>query len=216
MKPAKKSEQSGESVTDRLREDILLGALAPGTRLIELQLTERYDVGRAAIRAAILELDKEGLVRREANRGATVRSLSIDEAIEVYEARAALEGLLARHAAKQASEDDRTHLRNLVPSMRAAIASGDVARFANLGRELHEQVRRISRHAVASDLAEILRNQSRHYPERISAVREHAEQSLAEHAAIVAAIAEGDERGAQAAVQSHIDSIIATLRSSTS
>ncbi|MGH9191388.1 MAG: GntR family transcriptional regulator, partial [Acidimicrobiales bacterium] len=53
-------------VADRLRDDILKGAFPPGERLIELQLTERYGVGRAAIRAALVELDAEGLVQREA------------------------------------------------------------------------------------------------------------------------------------------------------
>ena len=60
-------------IADRLRDDILQGDFPPGERLIELQLTERYGVGRAAIRAARVELDAAGLVQREANRGATVR-----------------------------------------------------------------------------------------------------------------------------------------------
>ena len=85
----------GLSTTDRLRDDILNGDFAAGTRLIELQLTDRYGVGRATIRSAIVELDKEGLVTRETNRGATVRAFSVEEAIQVYEARAALEGLMA-------------------------------------------------------------------------------------------------------------------------
>ena len=83
------------SATDRLRNDILTGALPPGERLVELQLAERYQIGRAAIRAALLELDSEGLVRREANRGATVRRISLSDAIEITQARGALEGLVA-------------------------------------------------------------------------------------------------------------------------
>ena len=90
--------QPAESVTNRLRQDVLRGDFEPGTRLIEAQLTERYGTGRDAIRAAILELDKEGLITREANRGATVRELTLEEAISIYEARAALEGLLAQRA----------------------------------------------------------------------------------------------------------------------
>src|SRR4029453_9984594 len=103
----------GAPVADRLRDDILRGALPPGERLIELQLTERYGVGRAAIRAALAELDSEGLVRREANRGATVRRISVADAIEITQARAALEGLVARLAAERASAAETAELRLL-------------------------------------------------------------------------------------------------------
>ena len=89
-------------VSDLLRNDILNGDFPPGERLIELQLTERYGVGRAAIRSAIVELSAEGLVVHETNRGAAVRRVSIEEAIEIAEARGALESLLARRAAERA------------------------------------------------------------------------------------------------------------------
>src|SRR4029450_4583904 len=97
-------------VADRLRDDILQGVFPPGERLIELQLSERYDVGRAAIRSALVELDAQGLVRRETNRGATVRRISVAEAVEITEARAALESLVARRAAERATEADRAEL----------------------------------------------------------------------------------------------------------
>jgi DNA-binding GntR family transcriptional regulator len=103
------------SVTDRLRDDILEGAFPPGERLIELQLTERYGVGRAAIRAALVELEVEGLVQREANRGATVRRISVAEAVEISEARGVLEGLVARLAAERAM---REHLASVVDVLR--------------------------------------------------------------------------------------------------
>ena len=61
----------------------LEGQLTEKVKQIEAQLTERYGTGRDAIRAAILELDKEGLITREANRGATVRELTLEEAISI-------------------------------------------------------------------------------------------------------------------------------------
>ena len=200
------------SVTDRLRDDILAGSFAPGTRLIELQLTDRYGVGRAAIRSAIVELDKEGLVVRETNRGAKVRAISVEEAIEVYEARAALEGLMARHAAREATKLEREELRALVPGMREAVERDAPTRFAALGRDLHERVSQIGRHRVARHLVGTLRNQSRGHPDRLSAIPARPEQSLAEHIAIIEAICSGDADEAQAAVERHIESIIATLR----
>ena len=83
-------------VSELLRNDIVSGRFPPGERLIEVQLTERYGVGRAAVRSAIVELSTEGLVEHETNRGATVRRVSLASAIEIAEARSVLEGLLAR------------------------------------------------------------------------------------------------------------------------
>jgi len=204
--------QPAESVTNRLRQDVLRGDFEPGTRLIEAQLTERYGTGRDAIRAAILELDKEGLITREANRGATVRELTLEEAISIYEARAALEGLLAQRAAERASEADRDALRALLPEMRQAAHAGDASGFDALGRALHDQVRRCARHAVASGLVETLRNQSRHHPDRLASVPGRAQQSFIEHEAIVEAIARGAGPDARRAVERHIESIITSLR----
>ena len=86
-------------VTDRLRTDVISGHFPPNMRLVEAQLTERYDTGRASVRSAIAELAKEGLVVREVNCGATVRALSRSETIEIYEARCAIDILNARRAA---------------------------------------------------------------------------------------------------------------------
>jgi len=202
----------GLSTTDRLRDDILNGDFAAGTRLIELQLTDRYGVGRATIRSAIVELDKEGLVTRETNRGATVRAFSVEEAIQVYEARAALEGLMARHAAERATHEEREALRGLVPRMEAAVEAQQTSQFAELGRELHAETCRIGRQRVAQSLIEALRNQSRHHPDRLASISGRARQSLSEHVSIIESIAAGDAAKAQRAVQDHISSIIATLR----
>jgi DNA-binding GntR family transcriptional regulator len=92
-----------DSVTEELRRDILGGVFMPGERLIELQLSERYECGRAAVREALVQLESEGLVERQANRGAIVRRVSISEAIEITEARSALESLITARAARRAT-----------------------------------------------------------------------------------------------------------------
>ena len=85
------------TVTNQLRDEILEGVFPPGERLVELNLSKRYGVGRASIRAALVELDSEGLVDREANRGATVRRISLEEAIhQITEIPARLYGIRRR------------------------------------------------------------------------------------------------------------------------
>jgi DNA-binding GntR family transcriptional regulator len=199
-------------VTSRLRDDILDGTFPPGERLIELQLTERYGVGRAAIRAALVELDAEGLVQREANRGATVRRISVAEAVEITEARAVLEGLLARLAAERATEDDRAELRSLVDDMTAAVDGDDTLTYSKLNRVLHGAVRRTARHRVADDLVANLRNRAAHHQFRLALVPGRAAVSLAQHAAIVDAVVSADGPAAEAAMRAHLASVADVLR----
>src|SRR5271154_6604206 len=87
-----------------LRKAIVNGELLPGERLVEEDLSARLGLGRAAVRMALVRLEHDGLVQRERHRGATVRRVSESEAVEILEARAALEGLAARHAARNADD----------------------------------------------------------------------------------------------------------------
>ena len=117
-------------IANALRSDILDGKLAPGARLIELQLAEVHGVSRASIRAAIGELVKEGLVDHEANRGATVRRVAIEEAIQITEVRALLESLIAGRAAIAATEEDKTELASIIGQMREAVAGDHFVEYS--------------------------------------------------------------------------------------
>ncbi len=200
------------NVTAMLRQDILRGAYVPGERLVELNLTDRYQVGRAAIRAALLELATEGLIDREANRGATVRQISIDEAIEITEARAALESLLASAAARNASAHERAELGDLEVQMRGAVGRGDHLLYSDLNAVLHRRVREISRHQVAGDLVAMLRNRGARHQYRLALMPGRPAESLEQHAAIIRAIVRGDQAGAAAAMNAHLLSVMDVLR----
>jgi DNA-binding GntR family transcriptional regulator len=199
-------------VADRLRDDILRGTFPPGERLIELQLTDRYGVGRAAIRAALAELDSEGLVRREANRGATVRRITVAEAIEITQARAALEGLVAGLAAERARDADRERLRSLLADMVTAVAQDDKVGYSTLNRRLHGALCTIARHRVADELVDNLRNRAVHHQFSLALVPGRAEESLAQHRAIVEAVVAGDGPAAEVAMRDHLASVIDVLR----
>lgn len=200
------------TVADHLRADILSGVLPPGERLVELVLAERYDVGRAAVRAALVELQGEGLVERETNRGATVRRVSIDEAIEITEARGVLEGLVARRAAERATDDERAELTGIVAEMDDAVARGELARYSDLNAALHRRLREISRHQVAMVLVDNLRNRAVHHQFRLAVVTGRADESLEQHRAVVDAVVAGDADAAEAAMRAHLDSVAGVLR----
>lgn len=199
------------SITKELRRDILEGRFPPGERLLEIPLAERYECGRASVRAALLELASEGIVDREANRGATVRRISVEEAIQITEARAALEGLIAAHAAEHANDAERRELADIVAKMRAAVGVEDVREYSDLNGLLHRRIREIAGHGVAADLVENLRNRAAHHQYRLALMPGRPAQSLDQHAAIVEAIVAGDQAAAQEAMGVHLESVVEML-----
>lgn len=199
-------------VTQLLRDDIVSGRFAPGERLVELQLTGRYGAGRAAVRSALVELAGEDLVERTPNRGAVVRRVSIEEAVEITEARSALEGLLAHKAAERATPDDREELQAIVVTMRAAVVEDDQRRYSDLDDRLHRRIHEISGQAVAVDLVTALRNRAVQHHYRIAVMPGRSEVSLAEHEALVRALVAGDGSGADKIMRAHMESVASTLR----
>jgi DNA-binding GntR family transcriptional regulator len=205
--------QTSEELTPtaRLRVDILDGTFAPGERLIEMALAERYSVGRGAVRAALVEMRAEGLVDIEANRGAVVRRVTLSEAIEIAEARRVLEALVAARAASSEDAAAKTSLREIITEMRDAVAARDNARYSELNRLLHKRIWEISRHRVAKDLVANLRDRSAHHQFRLAVMPGRPEESLQQHAAIVEAIVAGDAGAAEEAMREHLSSVIEAL-----
>ncbi len=202
-------------VTAQLRREILEGIFNPGERLVELQLTLRYGTGRASIRSALIELDKEGLIVREANRGASVRKIDVAELIELHQARAVLESLVARHAAERASEHEGAELRQIIQQMKILAVQDAPAALAGLLEQLHLRIREISRHRVGSALLENLRNRTAQTRLHAFATPARDSDSLFDHEAIVEAIAQGDADAAERAVRQHLLSLIDRVQRTT-
>jgi DNA-binding GntR family transcriptional regulator len=96
--PALQVVSAVDALTAALRRAILEGELAPGERLREQPLSDRYDVARHTLRAALRRLEAEGLVQIERNRGASVAQLQPDDLVQLFELRVALEVEAARLA----------------------------------------------------------------------------------------------------------------------
>lgn len=207
---AKQTDQH-PNATERLRSDILEAVFAPGERLTEKALVDRYSVGRSAIRSALVELRAEGLVDIEANRGAVVRRITLDEAVEIAEARKALEGLIAGRAAVSDDVHAKQTLTGIVDEMRQSVSTGDSSRYSALNRKLHSRIWEISGHTVANDLVANLRDRSAHHQFRLAVMPGRAEESLQQHADIVDAIVAGDPNAAEAAMRDHLHSVVKVL-----
>lgn len=197
---------------DALHRDIVSGALSPGERLVEEELAERLGESRGAVRAALLRLDHDGLVVRERNRGARVRRVTLQEAVEILEARAALESLAAGYAALRRTDAEARELRALAADMDRLHRAGELLSMSERNAVMHRRILEISRHDVARDICSRLHSQLVRFQFRTILVPGRSPRSLAEHQAIVEAIAAGDRRAAERAMRRHLDHVAQALR----
>ncbi|MHC1563549.1 GntR family transcriptional regulator [Actinomycetospora sp. C-140] len=198
-------------VVDLVRRAIHEGEFAPNQRLVEADLSVQFGASRAAVRTALVQLAAEGLVERVQNRGARVRAVSLAEAIEISEVRMVVEGLCAAKAAQRATDEDRAVLQEIATGMRAAVERGDVFGYSELNRRLHATVRSVGGQAVADGVLERLRGQNVRHQFRLALLPGRASVSLPQHLEIVDAICAGDADRAEAAMRTHLASVIETL-----
>jgi len=205
---------SDEDCYLRLREAITREELLPNERLIEMDLVQSLGAGRAAIRTALARLELEGLVERERYRGARVRLISQEEAIEILEARAALESLAARYAAVKVTLAESYELFGLLAEQRQCIDAGDLLASSDVNAQLHQMLLGIANHATATRLLELLKPQQVRFQYRTILVPGRPEHSHQEHCAIVEAVARRDPDGAEAAMRRHLTQVAEALRQS--
>ena len=115
----------GDSLVAAMRDEILNGDLAPGTRLNQAQLAQRFGTSRIPMRDALARLEQDGLVEIDARRGARVRELTIDDVTEIYDMRQLLEPLAVRLSVDRAHRESVRRLVYLSEAMDAASAEPD-------------------------------------------------------------------------------------------
>lgn len=113
-----------DQVAAILRAAIVNLDFVPGQLLVERNLCELTQASRPSVREALRQLEAEGLVESQNGRGTVVRVISAEEAAQVYEVRAELEGLAARLFTERSSQEQRAQLRAAVDSLGAAIREG--------------------------------------------------------------------------------------------
>ena len=196
-----------------MRRIIRSGELGPGERLVETDLAQRLGLGRNAIRTSLARLEQDGLVERTAFRGARVRVIDEEEAVEILEARGALEGVAARYAAQRASPQDVDALRSIVMQMTELLAAGDLLGMSELNARLHGRIVDIANLPRVARLIDDLNAQNVRHQFRTVLAPGRPSQSLREHGAIVDAIASGNATDAEDAMRTHISNVIRTLQS---
>lgn len=211
--PENPEQAPADSVLDAIRDAIVHGEFVPDQRLVEADLSARFSASRSTVRSALLQLTNEGLVERVQHRGARVRAISLQEAIEITEVRMAVEGLCAAKAAERVTESEADELRAIGVRMAASVAAGDVLGYSEGNHLLHRRVRELSGQATAEGVLERLRAQSVRHQFRLAIQPGRPAVSLPEHQAIIDAICAHDPEAAEQAARRHLASVIEALKS---
>src|SRR6202521_5252894 len=127
-------------VQKELERMILAGDLGAGAKLNEAAVADLLGVSRGPVREAFRALEESGLVRLEKNRGVFVRQISIEEADEIYEVRAALDEWVGRRLAQIASAGQLKELKTIVERMDRAAAKNDLDAWHALNLEFHDRL----------------------------------------------------------------------------
>ncbi len=203
---------STNSNYDALRDAIVRGDLAPDARLVEADISATFEMSRGAVRTALIRLEQEGLVVREPHRGARVRKVSDDEAVEILQARAVLEGLAVRQAAERIDDAGAARLREILARQRALLDAGDLLGASDANADLHAALLELSGHGTALRLIHALNSQSVRYQYRTILIPGRPAASAAEHTAIVEAVVAGRAEEAETAMRDHLFNVAQSVQ----
>lgn len=206
------SEPTKGDPTAALRALIVGGRLMPNQRLVEAELVPLLQVNRTKVRTALARLEQEGLVVSAPNRGAWVRLISSEEAIEITQARGALEVLVVRQAAEHITKPDGAKLRRIERQMRAAIEAADLTAYSDLNGKLHAELYRIAALPNVARILMTLKSQLVRFQYRPILLPGRPQHSIIEHTEIVESVCAGDPDWAERAMRDHIAQVLVALR----
>ena len=192
-------------VFNTLRQAILKGELAPGERLMEIQLADRLGVSRTPIREAIRKLELEGLVLMIPRKGAEVAKISEKSLKDVLEVRRAMEELAIELACQRMSGDDIRNLSDANARFGAAVEGGEPMEMAEADEHFHDIIYEGTENVRLIQLLNNLREQMYRY--RLEYVKDIDKRQilLSEHERILKAVKERKVAEAKELMREHID-----------
>jgi DNA-binding GntR family transcriptional regulator len=203
----------GEHAYNALKDWIITGRLAPGDRLMYDQLTKELGISQSPLKEAFLRLEREGLVVINPRRGTFVKQLSLAEVEELYQIREALEGLSARLASQNASEEDIRTLRRHCTELEEGLRDNDPDKCLEADFAFHDLVVRAACNERLASLihAHVLTNLFAITGRRSYYVHIGTE-ALTGHRKVIDAIEAGDEDAAERTMRLQIRSGAESIR----
>jgi DNA-binding GntR family transcriptional regulator len=199
-----------EATYQRLKHDIMAGVYTPRQRLVETDIAPALGVSRATLRSVLIRLQHEGLIEIQPNRGAQVRSFSVEEAVRILQVREVLEGLAAAIAAVQATSAQIEALRSIVAEMEKTRAANDLLGHLPMAGRFHRIIIEAAANEFIEQFLSVLHAPLIRHQFRIILVPGRKDEALAEHREILTYLEQHDAARAEQAMRRHI----AQLRSS--
>jgi phosphonate utilization transcriptional regulator len=192
-------------VQREIERQIVSGEVASGAKLSEAEIAAELRVSRGPVREAFRALEQAGLVRTEKNRGVFVREVSLEEADEIYEVRAALDALIGMLAARRISPAQLARLRAIVRRMHAVERSRDADAYFPLNLEFHEALAEAAgNRALLANYRRVVNELNLYRRQTLVLDTAHIPVSTRDHEAILNAVADGDELLAQRLLFDHV------------
>jgi phosphonate utilization transcriptional regulator len=191
-------------VQQEIERSILQGEYAPGSKLIEATLAQKMGVSRGPVREAFRMLEEAGLVRNEKNRGVFVRDIPIDEAVEIFDLRAAMDELVGRKLAKEITPAQLKELKGLVDAMEKAVKAEDAYNYHLLNLKFHDRLVEMAGNSKLTAIYRKLIKELSLFRRLNLADGWLLPISANEHRQIIKAIASGDPETAGKAMFDHV------------
>jgi DNA-binding GntR family transcriptional regulator len=193
-----------EEVFLSLRNAILKGQFKLGERLVEKELAKKMGISRTPIREALRKLDLEGLVKYTPRKGVIVAGVSAKDALEIYPIRAVLEGLAARSAATNRSNEELAKLEDLLSKMKECIEKNTIDQFIAFHSCFHNTFAKASKNLRLYQMIISLRDYVRNFATISYSLSDRLLYGWEEHYEIADAIAKRDDERAERAAKTHI------------
>ncbi|MCX7309079.1 MAG: GntR family transcriptional regulator [Afipia sp.] len=179
--------------TDVLRNSIVNGSIAPGSRITEIRLADEMQLSRATVRTALHQLATEGLIFLVPYTGWTVASLSAHDVWELYTLRSSLERLAAQLLAKQLNDDSVVALKVALEKLVKECTRGNRNRIAEADFALHKTIIGQVEHGRLKSQYQVIEQQIRMYIRSSDALIQKPSVIVDQHKPIVAAILSRNE-----------------------
>ncbi|MGW7533892.1 GntR family transcriptional regulator [Amycolatopsis sp. NPDC054798] len=198
MEPGFASES--ERVTEQLRDEILDGTRAPGSKLVERDLAAEMGVSRVPVRDALRALGNEGLVTPRPRSWSVVREFTASDVADLNEVRTAFEGLTFRLAAQRRTREGLARLREVLDEELRAARAGDAVAARRAAADFHEVVTSLSANELLGELERTLRSRMRW----LLGQHDDLEAMAAEHELLYEAIVDRDVERVERLVLAHL------------
>lgn len=193
-----------EIVYEELKRQILVGEIAPGTRMMEVDLADEMGVSRTPVREAIRKLEKEGLVTIEPRRGAYASDISIKDMLDVLEVRQTLEGMAASLAARKVTEEEKRDFIRASKAYNDAVASGNTDEIIKCDELFHQLIVNYSDNKTLETLLSRVQELALRFRYIYYDDFSRYERMPREHEEIEEAILSGDTAKAKVVAENHV------------